>query len=171
MRNTQTRPRLAELTGALRDAAIDIYLVPMVDAFQSEYIPESAARLPFLTGFSGSAGLGVFWAAPYGTQRHTLFVDGRYTIQAAQEVDADSIAVLNSGDISLPQWLKEHATPGQRIGVDPWLVTAEQLARWQQATAALQLEWVVRGGNLVDRIWADRPAEPAAPVAWCWRWR
>lgn len=147
----------------MRSAGVDLVLVPMVDEFQGEYIPESAARLPYLTGFTGSAGMGVFWAMPGAERRHTLFVDGRYTLQAAQEVDASEIVIRNSGDTPFTEWLGAHTQKAMlRVGFDPWLVTMEQLTRWQKACPSLQ--WVATTPNLVDGIWPDRPSQPAGKV-------
>lgn len=155
-------PRLTALSDALTKAGIDVYLQPMADEFQGEYVPDCAARLPWLTGFTGSAGLGAFWAKPHGARRHTLFVDGRYTLQAAQQVDA-AVAVLNSGELSLPQWL-ELQEGALTVGFNPWLVPQAQLEGWQKATASLGITWKAVTPDMVDALWADRPAPPAGEV-------
>ncbi len=164
MTNTLSAQRLRALEQALRSAALDLYLVPMVDEFQGEYIPEYAARLPFLTGFTGSAGMGAFWAHPSAEHRHTLFVDGRYTLQAANEVNADEVVVLNSGEVSLTAWLTRDVAAPVRIGFDPWLVAMEQLQRFKRATAHVAIEWVPTQPNMVDGIWEQQPAPPAGEV-------
>lgn len=155
--------RIGALGDALRTAAIDLYLQPMGDEFQGEYVPAHAARLPYLTGFTGSAGLGAFWAQPEGRRQHTLFVDGRYTIQAAQELAGSGVQPVNSGEMTLAQWLEIHASAGLRIGFDPWLVTQAQLQHWKKATISLGVEWVAIA-NPVDGIWQERPAAPAGEV-------
>ena len=108
----------------------------MVDEFQGEYIPPCAARLPYVTGFDGSAGLGAFWATPSDTCRHTLFVDGRYTIQAAKQVDGAAIDIINSGEVSFLDWLAKQETK-LRVGFDPWLVTQSQREEWAKASAKI----------------------------------
>ncbi len=164
MTNISTADRLNLLESALRTAGVDLYLVPMVDEFQGEYIPAYAARLPYVTGFTGSAGMGAFWAAPTEAHKHTLFVDGRYTLQAANEVDTARIAVVNSGDVSFTSWLENVSGETLRIGIDPWLMTLQQYEQWQKATARMSVEWVIARPNLVDGIWADQPASPAGAV-------
>lgn len=156
-------PIIHALEHAIKQAALDLYLVPMVDEFQSEYIPASAARLPYVTGFDGSAGLGVFWATPDEKRHHTLFVDGRYTIQAAQQVDATAVEVINSGDISFLDWLSKQGEK-LRIGLDPWLVTEAQRDGWAKATAAQGVVWAAHPQNLVDTIWENRPAQPSGTI-------
>jgi len=154
--------RLAALEMALTTAGVDLYLQPMADEFQGEYTPECAARLPYLTGFTGSAGMGAFWSKPHGARRHTLFADGRYTLQAAKQVSGH-IAVVNSGEVTLAQWLELQEGP-ITLGFDPWLVTQSQLEGWQKATASFPITWKPLTPNPVDAIWAERPAAPSGEV-------
>ena len=155
-------PRLAALSQQLATLGVDLYLQPMGDEFQGEYTPASAARLPWLTGFGGSAGMGAFWAAAHGARRHTLFVDGRYTLQAVQQV-GPQVAVLHSGEVTLAQWLAQQAG-NLVIGFDPWLMTQAQVEDLQKATQHLPVRWQAIA-NPVDAVWDDRPAPPSGKVA------
>lgn len=91
MTNQLYAQRLRALEESIRNTRYDAYIVPMVDEFQGEYIPDYAARLPYITGFTGSAGMALIWAQPSAERRHTLLVDGRYTLQAAKEVDVNEL--------------------------------------------------------------------------------
>src|SRR5262252_9895609 len=64
------------------------FVVPRSDQQQNEYVPPSEERLAWLTGFTGSAGLAVVLA-----HEAAIFVDGRYTLQAAKQVDGNAWAV------------------------------------------------------------------------------
>lgn len=152
---------LSTFVDSLGKAGVDLYLVPMADEFQGEYIPDYAARLPYLSGFTGSAGLGIFRA---DGKRHVLFVDGRYTLQAAAQVNAEQFEIINSGDVSPLEWLEAQGG-GLKIGFDPWLMTQARLEESKKATAALGHEWRALTPNLVDAIWQDQPAPPAGKVA------
>jgi hypothetical protein len=153
----------SQLEEAITHAKLDLYVVPMVDEFQGEYVPAYAARLPFITGFDGSAGLGVFRASPSEAGRHVLFVDGRYTLQAANQVDGAAIEIINSGETSFLDWLANQ--PGNpRIGFDPWLVTQAQREGWAKATAARAVTWVSHRPNLVDLLWSEQPSPPQGDV-------
>src|SRR5450755_1860554 len=81
---TMTNPalfdRLAALRALMEARALDAVLVPRGDEHLGEYVPPSAERLSWLTGFTGSAGLAVILK-----DRAALFVDGRYTLQAGQQ--------------------------------------------------------------------------------------
>ncbi|PZP83688.1 MAG: X-Pro aminopeptidase [Azospirillum brasilense] len=153
--------RLAALSETLSNHCVDAYLQPMADAFQGEYIPAFAARLPYLTGFTGSAGMGLFFAQPDHARPHTLFTDGRYTLQAQQELAGTGVVPVNSVEVTLAQYLTTLGAPAIRIGYDAWLVTHAQLNAWQQA---LPQATFVAMPNPVDAIWADRPAAPAGDV-------
>src|SRR5471030_2243999 len=74
--------RVAGLRAELKRRGLDGFVVPRADRQQNEYLPASEERLAWLTGFSGSAGAAIVLA-----ERAALFVDGRYTVQAAAQVD------------------------------------------------------------------------------------
>ena len=107
--------RLAALRAELARARVDGFLVPRADEHLGEYVPPSAERLAWLTGFTGSAGLAVVLAA-----RAALFTDGRYTTQAASQTDPALWERRHLTEEPPAEWLKTHA-PCARIGYDPWL--------------------------------------------------
>ncbi len=155
--------RIDALSARLVAEKVDLYLQPIADEFQGEYVPESAARLAYLTGFTGSAGLGAFWADA-SHHLHSLFTDGRYTIQAERELEGTGVQSLNSGEVSLAKWLEQEKARRITIGIDPWIITHAQLNTWKKATAGLEVEWVELSENPVDAIWVERPALPAGDV-------
>ena len=77
------RERLESLRNELAKQELDGFIVPHSDEFQNEYLPPSAERLAWLTGFTGSAGLAVVLA-----EEAAVFTDGRYTLQIREQVDA-----------------------------------------------------------------------------------
>ena len=97
-------------------ARLDALLVPRADEHQGEYVPASAARLHWLTGFSGSAGLAVI-----ARKAAALFVDGRYTVQARAEVDAGVVEIAKLPRGRLAEWIAENLGRGQTVGFDPRL--------------------------------------------------
>lgn len=155
--------RIDALSAALKEAKVDLYLQPIADEFQGEYVPAHAARLHYLTGFTGSAGLGAFWADA-SNHLHTLFTDGRYTIQSERELEGTGVQSLNSGEVTLAAWLEQEKARGITIGIDPWIITHAQLNTWKKQTAGLNITWVELGQNPVDGIWQDRPAAPCGEV-------
>ncbi|HET6388481.1 aminopeptidase P family protein [Hyphomicrobium sp.] len=156
--------RVAERVKALRAlmarSKLDAVLIPRADRHQGEYVPASAERLKWLTGFSGSAGIAVV------TKRSAvLMVDGRYPVQAAAETDTNifEVSLLPRGKLS--DWLSEHLGRGQTIGFDPWNHTSGEIERLNKALGPKGLKLKALASNPVDMIWGKaRPAPPQNPV-------
>lgn len=79
------------------------FVVPRADQQQNEYVAPSEERLAWLTGFTGSAGLAVVL-----TEIAALFVDGRYTLQAGQQVDQQSWQIAPLIEPPPESWLAQH---------------------------------------------------------------
>jgi Xaa-Pro aminopeptidase len=152
--------RLAALREELARRKLDGFVVPRADQQQNEYVPPSEERLAWLTGFTGSAGLAVVLA-----QEAALFVDGRYTLQAAKQVDAKAWTVESLIDPPPESWVSAHLKAGDRLGFDPWLHTFAAAERLSAACAKAGAELVALDSNPIDAIWQDRPQPPLAPVA------
>lgn len=139
------------------------WLVPHADAYLGEYVPPSAERLAWLSGFTGSAGLAIVLA-----DRAALFTDGRYILQAEAEIDQTLWQVHHSQQRPPEQWLAEVA-PASRIGYDPMLITETALARFsavgiEMISAAAPGEAAAGGQpNPIDLLWTTRPSPPRAP--------
>ncbi len=146
--------RLTVLRAELARQGVDGCLVPRADEHLGEYVPPSAERLAWLTGFTGSAGL-----AAVLPDRAALFTDGRYVTQAAAQIDPALWQVRHITAEPPPGWIKD-AAPAARIGYDPWLIGEEALARYTEAGLAM----VALERNPVDAVWPDRPPPPAAPA-------
>jgi Xaa-Pro aminopeptidase len=148
------RDRLVALRAEIARRSLDGVLVPRADAFLGEYVPASAERLAWLTGFTGSAGIALVLR-----DRAVLFVDGRYTTQAAAEADPGLWEFRHLIE-SPPATVLRETAAGLRIGYDPWLHPAASVERLAESGATL----VPLADNPVDAVWADRPAAPAGPA-------
>jgi Xaa-Pro aminopeptidase len=152
-------PRLAALRTELARRGLTGFIVPRSDRHQNEYVPASEQRLAWLTGFTGSAGVAVVLM-----QRALLFVDGRYTLQAREQVDTSLFAIEHLVDTPPDRWIEENLAIGDRLGYDPWLHTVEGAERLGKACAAAGATLVAVEPDLIDAIWADRPAPPLGAV-------
>jgi len=151
--------RIAAVRAELRRRGLDGFIVPHADRHQNEYLAPSEERLAWLTGFSGSAGVAVVLA-----ERAVLFVDGRYQLQAREQVDAAIFAIEHLVERPPENWLEENLPAGAKLAYDPWLHTiagAEKLAKACEAAGATL---VPVESNPVDAVWSDRPAPPLGPV-------
>ena len=151
--------RVKLLRATLAERGLAGFLVPRADAHQNEYVPRSAERLAWLTGFTGSAGFAVILAT-----KAAIFVDGRYVIQVRGEIDPRVMTPLDISTIAPATWLAENAPDGGRIGYDPWLHTSGQIERFRKALEGKNVTLIPVDDNPIDAIWRDRPAEPIGSV-------
>jgi Xaa-Pro aminopeptidase len=151
--------RIAALRAVLKGRGLAGLLVPRADEHLNEYIPASADRLRWLTGFTGSAGLAVVLA-----DRAAMFTDGRYQLQVRAEVDAACFEIRHAIDEPVEAWLAEALTHGDRLGYDPWLHAEEALAKLRRAAERAGAVLVPVESNPIDEVWTDRPSPPASPV-------
>ncbi len=134
-------------------------VVPKTDEHQSEYLPACAERLAWLTGFTGTAGTAVVLR-----ERAALFVDGRYTLQAASQVDPGLYEVCHVTGDTMASWIASHLGKGARLGFDPWLQSQRQADLLRAACGRCGAKLVPVQDNLIDAIWLDRPPAPVAPI-------
>ncbi|HLW91496.1 MAG TPA: aminopeptidase P family protein [Roseiarcus sp.] len=153
------RRRVENLRDELRRRGLDGFLVPRADEHQNEYVPPGAERLRWLTGFSGSAGLAIVLL-----DRAALFVDGRYTLQAPEQVDAKVFEFRHVVEDPPAAWIEAHLKRGGKLGYDPWLTTPEAVERWARAASAAGGELVAVETNPIDAVWTDRPPPPLGAV-------
>jgi Xaa-Pro aminopeptidase len=136
------------------------FVVPRADQQQNEYVPPSEERLAWLTGFTGSAGQAIVLA-----QAAAVFVDGRYTLQAAKQVDRKAWSIEPLADPPPEDWLAKHLVAGDRLGFDPWLHTSAAAERLAAACAKAGAELVAVDSNPLDSVWTERPPPPLGAVA------
>ncbi len=155
--------RLNLLRSQMDQHNIDIYLVPSIDAHNSEYVPECWLRRPWISGFDGSAGEVMV------TKEHAyLWTDGRYFLQASQQLDPNHYTLMKQMGFvpETEQWLKDNAK-GKRLGIDPQLVgigRAQQLAKIMESISG---EMVVIEENLIDnckKVLNEQASLPVKPV-------
>ena len=151
--------RVAMLREELETRRLDGFVVPRSDEHQGEYVPTCAQRLAWLTGFTGSAGMAIVLR-----DRAALFVDGRYTLQAAAQVDPALFEIRHVTEEPAAQWLGLALGKGAVLGYDPWLHTPQEVERLQVGTERAGASLRTVEGNPVDRVWPGRPAAPLAPV-------
>jgi Xaa-Pro aminopeptidase len=152
--------RAAALRARLRELSLDGFIVPRADEHQGEYVPAASERLAWLTGFTGSAGTAIVLA-----DKAAIFVDGRYTLQAREQVDTAVFAPVSSIVTPISEWLKANAPPKGRIGYDPWLMTRAQVRQISKGLEAAGAELVPVESNPVDAVWAGRPKPALASVS------
>jgi len=151
--------RLSRLRQELAAQGLDGFIVPRADEHQGEYVPPRGQRLAWLTGFTGSAGVAIVLR-----DRAALFVDGRYTLQAAAQVDTQSLEIHHLIEEPPAHWIGTALARGAVLGYNPWLHTPHDVERFRAAAEKAGAVLRAVSDNPVDRVWSGRPAAPIAPV-------
>ncbi len=127
-------------------------LIPQADRFQNEYIQSSDNYLEWLTGFTGSAGLAIVLK-----DKAALFVDGRYTLQAADQVNINDFSIEPYTLLSIIQWLTTNCINNKSILYDPWLHTIQQIEGYNISLQTIDLTLKPCIPNFLEELAIDRP--------------
>ena len=134
---------------AMEAQGLDGFLIPHEDEHQNEYLPEANDRLAWATGFTGSAG-----AAVILKDRAAVFVDGRYTLQVGEQVDASVFEIRDLVEGGVPAYL-ETASPGAVIGYDPRLHSPDALQHLRAAAQKAGANLKPVAPNPLDAAWGQ----------------
>lgn len=137
------------------------YIVPTEDYHNSEYVGDYFKTREYLSGFTGSAGTLLVCA-----NSAALWTDGRYFLQAQQQLQGTSIQLMKSGQPGVPvlaEYLADHLETGDKIGFDGRTVTKAFVEELHKKLADKQITYD-SGEDLADLVWPDRPALSAEPV-------
>lgn len=156
-----TVEKLQALRGEMRKKNLSAYIVPTEDFHCSEYVGDYFKAREYLSGFTGSAG--TLLVMP---ERALLWTDGRYFLQAEEQLSGSGIELMKSGqpDVpTLPDFLGEQLGKGAVVGFDGRTVPGAFVELIREKTAAKQVTFYGKR-DLVDRIWEERPPMSAEPV-------
>jgi Xaa-Pro aminopeptidase len=158
-RKIAAKTRLASLRAQIKAQGLNGFIIPRMDAYQGEFVSESAERVAWLSGFTGSAGVALVLE-----DQAAVMTDGRYLIQVTQQVDPELFETGDSTKVSIAEWLTNHAQGGDIIGYDPWLHTPAQIEKIEKDLAGKNIQLKAVKKNPVDEVWEDRPSAPLSPV-------
>ena len=140
------KERLITLRSEMHQYKIDIYLVPSIDAHNSEYVPKCWQRRLWISHFDGSAGEVIV------TSEHAyLWTDGRYFIQAEQQLDSKYFSLMKQTGFTpeTEQWIRSNGC-GKRLGIDPKLISISRAKELESLMQSIGGELVFLEENLVD---------------------
>ena len=152
--------RLTLLRAAMRAGQIDAYIVPSADPHLSEYLPAHWQGREWLSGFTGSVGTLVVTQDFAG-----VWTDGRYWEQAETELAGSGIAlkkIPSGASVLFIDWLGQTMQAGQTVAVDGAVLGLANARLLQQALA--QGVTLRTDTDLLNDVWAERPALPAAAI-------
>ena len=143
--------KLKKIRSLMKNLSIDCYLIPHSDEFSNEFLPPYSRRLEWISDFTGSAGDVIIT-----DKKAYLFVDGRYTIQASQEVDSYHYQIFNYKDKSVLDLLSKIMKKQNVIGFDGNIEKFKKIEILQKKLGKdIKIKPV--NSNLIDLIWKNRP--------------
>ena len=154
------RKNLPKLRQALANAGLNGFLIPHEDEYQNEYLPDCNERLMWATGFTGSAGSAIVL-----TEKASMFVDGRYTLQVRAQVDGELFEYQSVEEKGMTKWLTANTKDGDVIGYDPKLHSPNGLKALEKAARLSGATLKALTANPIDEAWDDRPSEPEMPLS------
>ena len=153
--------RISALRALMEEKGYDAYLIPTDDNHQSEYVGEHFKARAFMTGFTGSAGTAVITKTEAG-----LWTDGRYFIQAANQLEGSGVTLFKMGQPDVPtleDYIADVIPEGGTLGFDGRVVA---MGEGQALMSALLPKngKIDYSADLVDKIWEDRPPLSEKPA-------
>lgn len=160
-RGTDIPDQISKLRYFMSENNIDIYYIPTDDFHGSEFVSDFFKAREYMSGFTGSAGTLIVTRDMAG-----LFTDGRYFLQAENELKGTGIELFRVGNKGVPtinEFLNEKLLSGMTLGFDGRCVTAKDAISMQEYFEENGKEILFRcDTDLVDYIWTDRPKLPDA---------
>ena len=156
--SSESTSALARLRAWLQAEGLQALYSPRTDEYLNENLAAPSERIAWFTGFSGSAGTLVVTA-----EAAVLFVDGRYELQADQQLHPGFQA--QAARLQSPQdWLISDLAAGSVVGYPEALLSIEQRDLLAASLAGHSLELRACSQHPLDQFWHTRPAP--APVRW-----
>lgn len=153
--------RLNKLREQMRQKQIDVYMIPTEDFHESEYVGDYFKVRKYMSGFTGSAGTLVVTLSEAG-----LWTDGRYFIQAENQLKGTGIDLYKMGEPNVPtveEFIKEKTPEHGCLGFDGRVVNALLGIKLKEALEKKDAK-IDASSDLVDAIWEDRPAISKEPA-------
>lgn len=151
------KERLMKLREEMNKEGMQAYIIPTSDFHETEYVSEYFAARKYMSGFTGSAGVLVVLLDKAG-----LWTDGRYFIQAANQLAGSGIDLMKQGQEDTPsieEYIVTNLTQGSIVGFDGRVMDVNDANKYKQAFMMHDIK-MVTDKDLVGRIWDDRPALP-----------
>nr|WP_312984102.1 aminopeptidase P family protein [Clostridioides sp.] len=149
------KDRVLKLRELMEEKNIDAYIIPSSDSHQSEYVGDYFKSREFISGFNGSAGTVIVTKEKAG-----LWTDGRYFIQAENQLEGSTIDLYRMGQEGVPsieEFLFKNIKDGGTLGFDGRVVSAKEGSSYagMLSNKGVKVEYQY---DLIDGVWEDRPA-------------
>ncbi len=147
--------RISKLREVMKEKEIFAYMIPSSDYHQSEYVGDYFKLREYMSGFTGSAGTLVVTMEEAG-----LWTDGRYFIQAEEELKNSEIKLFRMFEEGVPtisEYLLDKIPSGKKLGFDGKVISANLGKTINDKLNDKNIE-IIYEFDLVDEIYKDRPS-------------
>ena len=155
------KERISALRSKMQHAGIEAYIIYGTDPHLSEYLPAHWQTRPFISGFTGSAGMVII-----SSEKAALWTDSRYFLQAEEQIQDTGIDLVKMRTPGYPEpadWLIQNLKSGDTVGTDESCISVSQframLQKLDQSGIILK-----ESGDLLNEIWTDRPPLPDSEI-------
>jgi len=151
------KQRIDKMRSLMKEKNIYAYIVPSSDYHQSEYVGDYFKSREFMSGFTGSAGTLVITMDEVG-----LWTDGRYFIQAENELKGSGIKLFKMGEEGVPtilEYLLEKLPKNSTLGFDGRVMSVKEGQNFANKLAFKNVN-IDYKYDLVNDIWEDRCSLP-----------
>ena len=140
---------------------IDIYLLFLSDEHSSEYVDEYYQQIAFLCGFTGSNAMVAVTMEEAG-----LWTDGRYFIQAKNEMAGSGVTLYKSGEENVEtiyEFVEQHLNKGNTLAYYGRTVTVQKEKLFLNIIERKEAKKIL-DMDLMNLIWKKRPKRTAKPI-------
>jgi len=151
------KERVNKLRNLMSKKGVTAYIIPTADPHQSEYPADRYKSRAWISGFTGSAGTVVITL-----DKALLWTDGRYFIQAEDELKETGYDLMKMGVSGVPtyiQWLEDNLNKGDSIGFDGEVFSESSAEKLEKKLKDKDIKFI-SDYDLIDKIWSDRPDVP-----------
>lgn len=159
--NLNINEKIEKLRQLMIKEGVTAYIVPTSDPHQSEYVADHYKARAWVSGFTGSAGTVVITR-----DEALLWTDGRYFIQAEQELEGSEFKLMKIGTPNTPgymEWLKDNLKTGDKIAFDGKLLSQATVNKLEKTIDDPSIK-LVNNYDLIDEIWENRPSLPKGKI-------
>ena len=143
--------RIEAARKSMKKHKVDAYIVTSSDYHQSEYIGEYFQGREYLSGFNGSAGILVIF-----NDEACLWTDGRYHIQAENQLKGSKIKLFKQGNIGVPtykEYIISKLAENSKIGIDAKILLSSDVNE-----ILSKKKFKIVDFDLLAEVWEKRPA-------------
>ena len=149
--------KLNALRTLMKERNLDVYMIATSDFHETEYVGEHFKARAYMSGFTGSQGTLIVTL-----DDAALWTDGRYFIQAADQLKDTTITLMKQGEEGVPtiaQYIYDHVTMRGGVGFDGRVMNTKMVKAIMSKLEEKEVH-IAYEEDLVGMIWEDRPALP-----------